>query len=210
VPVDRNDRDRGRVEELEITRAVADREHPRRIETGAGRMLPPVSDVLGVTFDEFVPALYMLSAVVYAERDGQILLLERAAGGALAGQWFLPGGAADPGELPEAAARRELLEESGLQIDGELELVGVYPIFVYGHDCLQISYRGRVLDGDIVISHEHVGAQWVDAADMRVLLTDEVIASIAQGDERVGDLVQQVRIDLDRYLRLVRPEEKHD
>jgi 8-oxo-dGTP pyrophosphatase MutT (NUDIX family) len=167
-------------------------------------MLGPVSDdVLGASFDEFVPAMYMLAAVVYAERDGEILLLKRSAGTALAGQWFRPGGAAERGELPEDAARRELLEESGLEIDGELELVGAYPIFVYGHDCLQISYRGRVRDRDVALSHEHDGEQWVSAADMRLLLTDEVIESIANGDERVRDVVLQIRIDLDRYLRLI-------
>lgn len=57
-------------------------------------------DVLGAAGD-FTPRMYALSAVVYAERDGKILLLKRAPGSALAGQWFLPGGAADDGELPE-------------------------------------------------------------------------------------------------------------
>ena len=166
--------------------------------------------MLGATDNEFVPAWYALSAVVYAERDGKILLLKRAEGTALAGQWYLPGGAADPGEFPEDAARRELLEECGLEIDGALELVGVYPIFVYGHDSLSVSYRGRVLDGDVALSTEHDGAQWVDAADMRGLLTDEVIESIAKGDERVRSLVQQIRIDLDRYLRLKDREETYD
>ena len=87
----------------------------------------------------FEPPRYMLSAVVYAERDGQILLLKRA-DGALSGQWFLPGGAVEAGETPEAAARRELREESGLEIVDELEIVGAYPIYVYDQDCLQISY----------------------------------------------------------------------
>jgi 8-oxo-dGTP pyrophosphatase MutT (NUDIX family) len=173
-------------------------------------MLRSVSDdVLGASGDEFVPAWYALSALVYAERDGKILLLKRAAGTALAGQWYLPGGAADPGEFPEDAARRELFEECGLRIDGELELVGVYPIFVYGNDSLSVSYRGRVLDGEVALSAEHDGAQWVDAADMRVLLTDEVIESIANGDERVRSLVQQIRIDLDRYLRLTDRKGEH-
>ena len=121
-----------------------------------------------------------------------------------------PRGAADPGELPEDAARRELLEECGLRIDGELELVGVYPMFVYGHDALSVSYRGRVAEGDVALSDEHDGAQWVDAADMRLLLTDEVIESIARGDERVRSLVEQIRIDLDRYLRLLEREEARD
>ena len=40
----------------------------------------------------YVPARYVLSAVVYAERGDEILLLKRAEGSALAGQWFLPGG----------------------------------------------------------------------------------------------------------------------
>jgi 8-oxo-dGTP diphosphatase len=164
---------------------------------------PIVSDdVLGIPDGDFHPTLYALSAVVYAERGDQILLLKRA-GGALEGQWFLPGGAVDPGERPEVAARRELLEESGLHIEGELELVGAYPIWVYGGDCLQLSYRGRVADGDVALSHEHDDQLWVDPLDMRALLTDEVIESIAHGDERVTQLVQGVRDDLHRYLAVM-------
>ena len=157
-------------------------------------------DVLGVATGDFTPTLYALAAVVYAERDGQILLLKRA-GGALSGQWFLPGGAVDPGEGPEEAARRELLEESGLEIDGELELVGAYPIWVYGGDCLQLSYRGRVAEGEVVTSHEHDGAQWIDPAEYRGWFADELIAALAEGNEKVAALVTSVRDDLDRYLR---------
>ena len=90
-----------------------------------------------------------------------------------------------PGELPEAAAHRELVEESGLVIDGELELVGAYPMWVYGGDCLQLSYRGRVADGEVAISHEHDGARWVDPVEYRAIFTDETIAAIAGGNERV-------------------------
>ena len=154
---------------------------------------------LGTPSPDFEPTLYGLAAVVYAERDGQILLLKRA-GGALSGQWFLPGGAVEPGELPEAAARRELVEESGLDVDGELELVGAYPIWVYGGDCLQLSYRGTLAEGDVVVSDEHEGARWVDPVDMRSLLTDEVIDAMAAGNERVAALVHGVRTDLDRYI----------
>jgi 8-oxo-dGTP pyrophosphatase MutT (NUDIX family) len=157
---------------------------------------------LGETLDGFQPTLYALAAVVYAERDGKILLLKRA-GGALSGEWFLPGGAVDPGELPEDAARRELVEESGLRIEGELEMVGAYPIWVYGGDCLQLSYRGVVAEGDVVLSHEHDGQRWVDPVDMRALLSDETIDAMAEGNERVAALVRGVRGDLDRYLRRI-------
>jgi 8-oxo-dGTP diphosphatase len=156
-------------------------------------------DVLGVAQGGMDVPLYGLSAVVYAERGDHILLLKRA-GGAMSGQWFLPGGAVERGELPEEGARRELVEESGLDIEGELELVGAYPIWVYGGDCLQLSYRARVRDGDVVVSDEHDGARWVDPVTMRAGLTDAVIDALAAGDERVGALVRHIRTDLDRYL----------
>ena len=145
---------------------------------------------------------YHLSAVVYAERDGEILLLHRA-GGALSGQWFLPGGGVEDGETPEEGARRELAEEAGISIDGELELVGAYPMEVYGGHWLQLSYRGRAADGEVVVSDEHDGARWVDPRRMRATLTDGYIDALAAGDPRVGALVANVRDDLDRYLRRV-------
>jgi 8-oxo-dGTP pyrophosphatase MutT (NUDIX family) len=147
------------------------------------------------------PQQYVLSAVVYAERGDEILLLQRAEGSALAGQWFLPGGMVEHGELPEEGARRELQEEAGVQIDGELEIIGCYPMHVYGYDTLAISYRGRVAEGaEAVVSHEHDGARWVKATDMRSLLTDEVIQQIAGGRAPVVSLLEHIRVDLDRYL----------
>ena len=152
------------------------------------------------------PARYVLSAVVYAERGDEILLLQRAAGSALAGQWFLPGGMVEPGELPEDGARRELREEAGVEIEGELEIIGCYPMQVYGYDTLQISYRGPVAAAaEVIVSHEHDGARWVKASDMRALLTDEVIHQISGGRELVTSLLRHIRIDLDRYLARVGP-----
>lgn len=152
---------------------------------------------------EFEPARYALSAVVYAERDGEILLLQRAAGSAMAGQWFLPGGFVEAGELPEEGARRELLEEGGVQIDGDLEIIGCYPMYIYGYDVLQISFRGRVAAGGVTISHEHDGARWAKASDMRALLTDDVITGMAGGNDHVARLLAHIRTDLDRYLARV-------
>jgi len=65
--------------------------------------------------------------------------------------------------------------------------------------------RVFVFPGDVTISHEHDGAQWVKAADMQLLLTDQVIDRIAGGDERVLHLVRGIRTDLDRYLRRKQP-----
>ena len=161
-----------------------------------------MGDVLGDA-GEWKPQRYALSAAVYAERDGEILLLRRAAGTAMAGTWFLPGGAVDHDELPEAAARRELMEEAGIEIDGELELIGAYPMWVYGGRALQLTYRGKAADGDVVLSDEHGGARWVDPAEMYAGITDDFIATLSAGDERVGALVRNIRDDLDRYLRRI-------
>ena len=54
-------------------------------------------------------------------RPGAVLLVRRSKPPA-AGQWSIPGGAQDLGETAEAAARRELLEETGLSV-GALTLI---------------------------------------------------------------------------------------
>ena len=66
--------------------------------------------------------LFLVSSGVYLERDGKILILERAAG-AMIGFWSLPSGLLDAGEMPEDGARRELFEEAGLRPAGPLTLV---------------------------------------------------------------------------------------
>jgi 8-oxo-dGTP diphosphatase len=149
---------------------------------------------------QWQPDLHRVSTVVYAERGDQILLLKRALG-FLSGQWFLPGGALDAGEAPVDGARRELKEEAGLDVDGELELVGVYWSEAdAGVGQVFVSYRGRVTDGEVRVSHEHDGARWVDPQEMRATITDEFIGALAQGDERLGALIQAIRDDLDEYL----------
>ena len=145
------------------------------------------------------PPLFALSAAVFAERDGQILLLKRAAG-AVTGGWYLPGGAVDPGETVEEAARRELLEESGLTPSGPLTCVAVSHMHVYGHDSLQILYAAPCEGGNVVLSDEHSGARWIDPQVYRLGFNEEVIARFAQGDERAVSMLRNIRDAIDAYL----------
>ena len=78
----------------ELTISVTDREYPRHPLVGLGVVLL---------------------------KPGAVLLVRRAKAPA-AGSWSLPGGAQELGETAEAGARRELMEETGLEA-GPLQLV---------------------------------------------------------------------------------------
>ena len=76
-----------------------------------------------VTADGLKAASVALFVVL--EVDGPSLLITRRAAGLRnhAGQWALPGGRRDPGESIEDAARRELLEETGVEVAAD-EVLG--------------------------------------------------------------------------------------
>lgn len=65
-----------------------------------------------------------LAASAACFRDGKVLIAKRLK----PSLWSLPGGRIEPGETPEAAAMRELLEETGVEAEivalaGEREVV---------------------------------------------------------------------------------------
>lgn len=64
--------------------------------------------------DRSYPARPLVGIGVVLLRRDEVLLVRRAKP-PNAGDWSLPGGAQELGETAEAAARRELLEEAGLQ-----------------------------------------------------------------------------------------------
>jgi 8-oxo-dGTP pyrophosphatase MutT (NUDIX family) len=146
------------------------------------------------------PPLFALSAAVFVEREGKILILKRA-GGEATGAWYIPGGAVDAGETVEQAARRELMEEAGLAPDGPLRCVGVVHMHVYGHDSLQVVYACSCPTGEVRISHEHSGARWIDPLEYRDrYFTDAAIEVAAQQSARFGALLRNVRANIDEYL----------
>lgn len=54
---------------------------------------------------------------IFIENRGKFLFLKRYNTGCYDGYWCLPTGRIEKGECPQAAAKREVLEEVGLQID---------------------------------------------------------------------------------------------
>lgn len=104
-----------------------------------------------------------VSAAVW--RDGKVLLVERAK--EPRGIWAFPGGHVEPGEGLEAAAARELFEETGLTatLTG---LLGLYEVIRRSDSGLITvhyviaCYLGHAGPGEPVAASDAAAVRWVD------------------------------------------------
>jgi ADP-ribose pyrophosphatase YjhB (NUDIX family) len=71
------------------------------------------------------PALTADVVLLAGDPPSSVLLIERG-GDPFAGRWALPGGFIEAGERVPEGALRELAEETGVVLEGPLELLGVY------------------------------------------------------------------------------------
>jgi len=109
------------------------------------------------------PAL-TTDCVVFDEK-GRVLLIRRK-NPPFQGSYALPGGFVDVGERVEVACRRELKEETGIEV-GPLILIGVYSDpgrDPRGHTC-SVAYLARVASAEPQAGDDAAGAEWV--ADWR-------------------------------------------
>lgn len=58
--------------------------------------------------------LLFVVACALVDIDNRVLVAQRPQGKSMAGMWEFPGGKMEPGETPEEAIKRELLEELGI------------------------------------------------------------------------------------------------
>lgn len=96
------------------------------------------------------------------EQDDKIYLLRRGLG-PRRGSWTFPAGYMELGESVEGAARRETLEETGLDVE-IISLVNVYSRPEIG--VVVIVYRGRVVGGEPVLGPEALEISAVSPEDI--------------------------------------------
>lgn len=113
---------------------------------------------------------------VITSGDGRVLLLRREAGDFLEGLWELPSGGVDPGESLVGALKREVVEETGLDVTS---VDGYLGHFDYqsksGKRTRQFNFTAAVAEGDVQLT-EHDAHEWADRS----------------GQERVSSAVQGV------------------
>lgn len=137
----------------------------------------PTSPIVGV------------GAVIIA--DGKVVLIKRKYE-PLAGQWSLPGGRLELGESLEAGLAREMLEETGLEIDVG-PVIEVFDRILLDEErrvrfhYVLIDYLCRPLGGTLKGGSDVDLAIWVDPADLKTYrLTEKALAVIERALSLAG------------------------
>lgn len=103
-------------------------------------------------------------------KEGKILVVKRAQDdGYRAGTWETVGGSIDENESPSEALRREIMEESGL----EVEIVEPFNVFSFKKDSgkvnVIITFVCDWLSGEVALSEEHSDFKWILPEDFALL-----------------------------------------
>ncbi len=106
------------------------------------------------------PLLLSVKVVVFDERDRCLLLKRSPTSRGNPGRWDFPGGKIDAGESLDDAAKREVLEETGL----EIEIGRVLGSAESESPTSRVAYlilEGRAVSGEVHLSDEHDDHAWV-------------------------------------------------
>lgn len=109
----------------------------------------------------------LLQKCILVDKEGLILALRRAPDDhSRGGNWDLPGGGYEQGELVIDAIKREVMEEAGLVIDAPQPIfftnqLDVAKGFFQGHNVFGMCYVSHKWSGEVVLSSEHIEFKWM-------------------------------------------------
>ena len=103
--------------------------------------------------------------------DGDRVLLVRRGNEPLKGEWSLPGGAVEVGETLETAVAREVLEETGLEVEvgpmiDVLDRIRVDLVGRTRYHFVLIDYLCRPTGGTLCCATDAADATWATIADL--------------------------------------------
>ncbi len=135
------------------------------------------------------PILLVGAAVLISDTQGRLLLGQRSDNH----QWGIPGGGMEPGETVEETARREALEETGLEIH-ELRLFGVFsgPEFFYTYPNgdqvhnVSIVFESQAAEARLALNEEHTAFGFFAPADLPEEISPPIRPVIRAWLERQG------------------------
>jgi ADP-ribose pyrophosphatase len=132
----------------------------------------------GRIVDEYYVLEYpnWVNAVAITE-DNKVLMVRQYRHAAGIVSLEIPGGVIDGDEKPEAAMRRELLEETGYQFD-DIELIAtVYanPSTANNHTYCYLAKGGKKVQEQDLDEHEELIVEEYSIAEVKQLLADNII-----------------------------------
>ena len=139
-----------------------------------------------MTDDRRYPQRPLLGVGALIFQGGRILMAQRGKQ-PLMGLWSLPGGLVEAGERLEEAVRREVREETGLEVE-PLDVVEIFerimpdaagaPEYHY----VLIDYICRVTGGTLCAGDDVCGAAWFSREELdRLDITEGTLAVIEKG-----------------------------
>ncbi len=134
-------------------------------------------------------------------RHGDEILIMKRAMGFMSGAWYFPGGQLEQGESPEEGARREIKEETELEVPG-LRLFKVWTYQLAGGEyALGITFTCEVPpDTEPRINEEHLAARWVAPSYYRDRFLNDEILEPLRGNP-AASVAFAVRDVVDAYIQ---------
>jgi len=135
-----------------------------------------------VADDRLYPQRPFLAVSAAILRDGKVLIVRRARKPAL-GAYTLPGGVVEAGETLDEAVRREVREETGLDIApvalaGHREVIGRDAGGRAKRHFVILCFASRWIAGEPRLNDELDEARWISPGELTGLKTTEGLAEI--------------------------------
>ena len=109
--------------------------------------------------------------ILLKNKDDKYLMVCRSAEKypEMGAKWGILGGRINPGTSLMENLKREVMEESGLEISGDPKLISAQDILkLEGKHIVRLTYLGRA-DGEVKLSDEHTDYKWLSFEEIAKL-----------------------------------------